>query len=429
MNNINSNSRTISLPIPDGFDKDIEWLNANINNDGNDDKIISCETIDLSGSGGLSGASMFRLVLNKASGTTKTLVCKLTPQDKQERSKELGQARESIFYESFSDSLKSIGLSIPSTYYCYGNMQTGEKQIILDDLSDCIQAGYFYGNHSPHNWGKDLNQLISPCNQNLVAPLSEQEWVEVITRKAFNEAAKLHSLFWKRKEYLQLKWLRSADWIVGEGEESWTASQQTAVKYWENTKEKIKTKADYGVCWSPLVIECMEASISKISFSSYQAERSSASYQWTLVHGDYHPANLMFKSLPLPLSSNDGNKANGIVYLLDWEMVGLGSGPQDLAQYIISHVSSETRRLCELRLLREYYDALLASNETITNDTFSWDDCVRDYSHGGAERWIWLLPLLAEMCSDQMTQFFHDQLQHFLEDHRIDGTNIGMPRV
>lgn len=141
-----------------------------------------------------------------------------------------------------------------------------------------------------------------------------------------------------------------------------------------------------------------------------------------MVHGDFHPANMMWKPIP----SYDKTKASGLIYFLDWEMVGIGSGPQDLAQFFISHVSSETRRICELKLLREYYEAL---NETITNDRFSWEDCKRDYSHGGAERWIWLLPLLAEMCPDKMVQFFHDQLQQFLEDHNLNASNIGMPRV
>lgn len=415
-------NRTVSEPIPSDFEKDLVWLNANITNCDNDE-IVSCNVIDLSGAGGLSGASMFKIQVHRASGNIQHHVCKIIPKDLQERSKSLGQARESIFYESFSIKLQSIGISIPNTYYCYGDMITGEKQIILQDLSDCIQSDYFYGNHSPHNWTKDLNALILPCNEILETPLSEQEWIENITRKAFSEAAKLHSLFWKNEEYLKLSWLRNADWMLGQNQESWEASQETAINYWTNTKEKIKSKADYVVSWSPLVIECIESSLSKISWTDYQ--RTIKSRQWTLVHGDFHPANMMWKSLP----SDDNTKASGIIYLLDWEMVGFGSGPQDLAQFIISHVSSEARRICELKLLREYYDNILALNDAITNDNFSWEDCKRDFSHGGAERWIWLLPLLAEMCPDKMVQFFHDQLLGFLEDHNINPNNVGMPRV
>jgi len=38
---------------------------------------------------------------------------------------------------------------------------------------------------------------------------------------------------------------------------------------------------------------------------------------WTLVHGDYHPANQLI----------DPEKEDARVTSLDWEMVGLGSGP------------------------------------------------------------------------------------------------------
>ena len=417
---MSSNHRTVSESIPSNFDKDIVWLNANISNNDNYDEIVSCNISDLLGAGGLSGASMYKIVVHRASNQSQSLVCKMIPKNLQERSQKLGQPRESIFYESFSSKLKSIGMSIPNTYYSYGDMLTGEKQIILQDLSDCIQAGYFYGEYSPHNWDKDLNALILPCNEILAAPLSEQEWIETITRKAFSEAASLHGLFWKNEEFLNLSWLRSSDWMLGKNQESWQASQETAVNYWKNTKEKIKTKADYAVTWSPLVIECIESSLSKISWTTYQEDITTR--DWTMVHGDFHPANMMWK----PISSDDKTKASGLIYFLDWEMVGIGSGPQDLAQFFISHVSSEARRICELKLLREYYEAL---NETIKSDKFSWEDCKRDYSHGGAERWIWLLPLLAEMCPDKMVQFFHDQLQHFLEDHNLNASNIGMPRV
>lgn len=41
---------------------------------------------------------------------------------------------------------------------------------------------------------------------------------------------------------------------------------------------------------------------------------------WTLVHGDYHPANQLID----PTITIKGDVE---VVSLDWEMVGLGSGP------------------------------------------------------------------------------------------------------
>ena len=40
--------------------------------------------------------------------------------------------------------------------------------------------------------------------------------------------------------------------------------------------------------------------------------------QWTLVHGDFHAGNQLF------------DRKTGEITTLDWEVVGLGSGPQEL---------------------------------------------------------------------------------------------------
>jgi hypothetical protein len=112
---------------------------------------------------------------------------------------------------------------------------------------------------------------------------------------------------------------------------------------------------------------------------------------------------------------------------VDFEMVGLGSGPQDIAQYLISHMSPDKRRECEHRLVRDYYFHLTGGD--LHPRDYSLEQCWADYRHGGAERWVWLLLLLTTMCPDSMVQYFHDQLMAFTADHCIDETNVGMPRV
>jgi thiamine kinase-like enzyme len=79
-----------------------------------------------------------------------------------------------------------------------------------------------------------------------------------------------------------------------------------------------------GVKWDPLLVACLDASFAKISWDVFQDNIKSTA--WTLAHGDFHPANMMWD-----------NAASRLV-LLDWEVVGLGSGPQDLAQFLISHM-------------------------------------------------------------------------------------------
>ena len=50
---------------------------------------------------------------------------------------------------------------VPIAYYAFGDEQTGEKVVILNDLSAFIQTGYYFGPSNPGNWGKDLNLLTS----------------------------------------------------------------------------------------------------------------------------------------------------------------------------------------------------------------------------------------------------------------------------
>jgi hypothetical protein len=111
--------------------------------------------------------------------------------------------------------------------------------------------------------------------------------------------------------------------------------------------------------------------------------------------------------------------------LLDLEMVGVGSGPQELAQMLISHMEPALRAACELQLLRAYHTELLSRGV----QQLSWEACLAEYRAGGAARWIWFLPVLAAACPAPMTQFWINQLQAFLEDHNITAETVGMPRV
>eukprot|EP00287_Rhodomonas_sp_CCMP768_P024463 CAMPEP_0202849904 /NCGR_PEP_ID=MMETSP1389-20130828/82150_1 /ASSEMBLY_ACC=CAM_ASM_000865 /TAXON_ID=302021 /ORGANISM="Rhodomonas sp., Strain CCMP768" /LENGTH=51 /DNA_ID=CAMNT_0049528015 /DNA_START=1 /DNA_END=152 /DNA_ORIENTATION=- len=49
----------------------------------------------------------------------------------------------------------------------------------------------------------------------------------------------------------------------------------------------------------------------------------------------------------MPAPPEAGSSGCGSLKLIDWEMVGVGSGPQDLAQYMISHATPALRQECE----------------------------------------------------------------------------------
>ena len=44
------------------------------------------------------------------------------------------------------------------------------------------------------------------------------------------------------------------------------------------------------VKWSENVVACMDSSFGKLSYADYTKKLQSS--QWTLIHGDFHPANM-----------------------------------------------------------------------------------------------------------------------------------------
>jgi len=234
-----------------------------------------------------------------------------------------------------------------------------------------------------------------------------------VAAAAFAAAARMHATFWGQERLLSLKYLRGVGWAQGRDEALWQQAQETAVKGWESAKQDM-TSGSPRIQWNEAVVAAIDASLSKISWVDFQKEFQSR--PWTLVHGDFHPANMLW----LP-SAGPGEAPLRVV---DWEMVGLGSGPQDLGQYVISHMDPALRRQEERGLIEGYHKALTAQGVSI-----SLEQCWDEYVKGGAGRWLWFIPVLLQMVPPKMVQFLHNQLAEFLKDHGIDATNAPMPRV
>ena len=101
------------------------------------------------------------------------------------------------------------------------------------------------------------------------------------------------------------------------------------------------------------------------------------------------------------------------------------SGPQDVAQYLVSHINPSERRFCERDLLKGYHDTLVSNGV----EGYSYKQCEADYVAGGTQRWIWLLALLSGMCPDEWVQYFQDQLVAFMKDWGVNSVSVGMPKV
>jgi thiamine kinase-like enzyme len=418
--------------------------------------VVSATIEDFSGMGGLN-ATMRRLVANFADGSMDKYVYKTVLPDSYQKSRDLGLPREAFFYQYLAPTLAVHGVQLPQVVFVHGDMSTGEKTMILEDLSSqCVQSGYFFGPGSPHNWGKDLAAVIAA---NRPASAADNISMFDVARAAFRNAANMHATYWMDKSILQHEWLRSQAWMqgthrfhcghvkyrtsnlflcchvwcAGQDRESWEKAQKYAEDRWQNAKETKMHNPDSTVKWDNHLVRCMDASFAKISWEVYQTQVQRPDYQWTLVHGDFHPANILWRWPQAVDAAERGNNSAdthlGSPVLLDFEVVGLGGGAQDLAQYLISHASRADRQQHEEALLRDYYDHLTQSGSAVSTTNYSYEQCRRDFVTGGVCRWVWLLGLLANFCPDPMVQFFHDQVLHFMLDHNITPENIDMPRV
>jgi len=170
-------------------------------------KIVSDVSVDdFSGAGGLSSATMLKLNVKFSDGSAIKYVYKNVPAGHETTSRNLGLPRESFFYKLLAPKLVEQGVTIPTVLFSYGDMTTGHKTIVMEDLSvGCVQSGYFFGPGSPLNWGKDLDALVTTKFP-----------MEVVARDTFRRAASLHATYWKDESLLQHKWLRGQAWRRGE---------------------------------------------------------------------------------------------------------------------------------------------------------------------------------------------------------------------
>jgi len=368
--------------------------------------ITSAHFESMSGAGGLSGAEINRMKLTALDGDAFSLVVKTSPESKRVSSANLGLPREAIFYSEFASSLS--GLALPKVFYAQGDMKSGKKTILMEDLSDCVQSGYFFGGGSPLNWGKDLAALTSKF-----AGITAED----VTRVCFVEAARLHGKYWGQESLSELSFLRSSDWRKGDNKASWIASQSYVTTFWEATVKKIQA-GESKLNWNQAVIDLVNASFAKTNWDQYQLELKMQPF--TLTHGDFHPGNIMIR----PLVHSEISVA-----LLDFEVIGIGNGAQDLGQFMISHVSPAERRAMEPRVLQAYYSALVESSDSslALQTNYPYSQFMQDYANRGLCRWIWLFALLTGMCPDPMVQYWHDQILSFSQDHGITTDNIGMP--
>jgi hypothetical protein len=310
----------------------------------------------------------------------------------------LGLAREALFYSHFKESLGDI---IPRVVYSHGDMKTGVKHVIMENLSDYVDSGILFGPGNPNNWNRDLPTLVKRAGDPVPTPAQ-------VAHVTFQAYARLHARHWRDESLLKLPWLRGSQWVAGteEGQKGFEGVQKFSHGLWAGKKDNLWE-------WDPQVLKAVENAVARFTWDGLRKELNTTdASHWCLVQGDCWPGNVMWHR-------------TGVVKLVDWEMVGVGSGPQELGQYVISNMTPEDRRGCEATLVREYYDSLRKNG---VPESFTFEMCWREYVYGGLARWLWFLCYYAA-ANDELTAksgaFFHSQVSAFMKDHKVDPELVG----
>lgn len=375
-------------------------------------KIIEILKLDpLSNIGGLS-SFIFRLQIkinDKSDESYKiiNMIGKSTKETDLVNGKFLGKAREGLF---FSDLYKEIDIPKLNIYYSEGDMENCYKLILMEDLSESsYQGGYLFGKHSPHNWDKDIESItIKDDNK----PSLYQS-----AKIAFETIAMFHKKYWNNAIKLNKSYLKGSEWYQNKGKESWEQSQNMVKDCWIEIKQKIIMN-QYYFKWSKSFIDIIDSSINKINWDNYQKEINSKAF--TLIHGDFHPANTLWKYESI-------ENYNGYFIILDYEVVGIGNPAQDLGQFLISHINSKERLPIENDLLEAYYKKLIEN--TNIDKEYSFQELKNDYIDFSSRRWIWLFIIITYYYNSNQSwiEYFYNQLNDFFNDHKINEINVNMP--
>ncbi len=262
-----------------------------------------------------------------------------------------------LFYKHLAPVL---GALVPTVAYAEGDMETGDKRVIMEDLSSYVDSGALFGPGNPNNWARDLRTFEERAG----APSPA-----AVALATFRAYAQMHAKYWRDEKLLGLPWLRGAEWARGQNRRAWEDSQGYAQRQWQRATESFGVREWFD----PLVLAAVDKAVEGVSWERQQ-ERLNPDSHWTLVHGDCWPGNVMWHR-------------EGRVKLVDWEMAGVGSGAQDLGQYVVSNMTPAVRRECERRIVAEYFAELQACGVR----DYSFEMCWREYTVGGVERWLWFL--------------------------------------
>jgi hypothetical protein len=287
----------------------------------------------------------------------------------------------------------ALGDVLPKIIYARGDMQTGQKIIVMEDLGDGTVTGDLLGPHHPHTWHK---------KKEVEASTAGGPGPEAIIEGTFLATAQIHAKHWMSDELQRHEWLalRKQD-----DKTNWENMMGFSKSLWTKQREGIE-----GVQINPYLLKVMDASFAKSDWDTHLARLQTTTF--TLTQGDFHPFNVVWTK-------------RGAVFL-DWEIVSAGSPGQELGQYMVN-INPALRRATERRLLEAYREKLVECG--VSPAKCRLEDIWEEYVHGGTAKWLWVLPICIHYFPvPEKQQWFCDQVSAFVIDHGVDEANVHQPR-
>ena len=274
--------------------------------------------------------------------------------------------------------------SPPKTYHSLAEFKDSQGMFVLmEDLrTSSTRLDQFHGAQGGSHLGNEASKIRPSLS-------SKEAW-----KLAFEEVALTHAKYWNLRnlpDEAEEK-LKFTAWRNGEKRNEWEASLLACRHAWNaidksKISERVKT----------FLASCYENATFDRAVDRMNRRPK------TLVHGDFHAKNLFW---------NDATKS---VIMTDFSEVGIGNPISDLGQYIISDVESEVRRLHEHEVLKAYWTKLTSFG--VDPKEYPFSQCWESYKQDSLDRFVWFYPILHYF--DYNPQFFHDNIDTFLEDHNI----------
>ena len=286
---------------------------------------------------GIGSATIVRVTLEYDAweeGAPPSLVAKFrSPRETAEDNETATFLREPEFYRHFGAGPE---IPVPICYHAEAGELPGAFVLLLEDMSDC-RVGTLDG---------------------------RPEDIEL----AVGHLALFHARWWNSGVTRDTPWLRHV-LEPGRG--------QSMTQVWNQLRRALlRVRRTFGKRLPQTCDAAAERLLSHNLVSSVHAPL-------TLIHGDYHPAQMFFPldepvDRPVDRPVNGPAESAGRFAVIDWEAVHVGNGGEDLARIIALGLTTEQREHGEERLVRLYHEILREHGVT----GYGLDRCWLDFRRG-----------------------------------------------